>query len=71
VRVGELQRGAGLDDEEAAAPEHVFLGLVTFAHVDRQRPVQDDEQLLLDRVDVAPSHGARADAGRGSRGPWS
>ena len=39
--------------------ELVPLGLVALAHVDRERPVEDDEHLLLDRVDVAPADRAR------------
>jgi hypothetical protein len=36
----------------------VTLRLVTFPHVDRERPVEDDEDLLLDRVDVPPPYRA-------------
>ena len=41
-------------DGVSAAP----LRLVALAHVDRQRPLEDDEDLLLDRVDVPPPDGA-------------
>ena len=50
----------GLDDEDAALGKLVLLRLVTLAHVDRQRPGQDDEHLFLDRVDVtAPDRSRR------------
>ena len=34
--------------------ELVPLGIVALAHVNRERPVEDDEDLLLHVVDVAP-----------------
>src|SRR4029079_6138220 len=51
--VRELQRRTGLYDQDAAALELVPLRVVPLAHVDRERPVEDDEDLLLHRVDVA------------------
>ena len=56
--VRELERRAGPDDQDASLRELVPLRRVALAHVDRQRPLEDDEDLLLNRVDVAASDGS-------------
>src|SRR4029079_3416963 len=53
VAVRELEHGPRLDDEHAPALEDVLLRVVARAHVDRQRPVEDNEDLLLHRIAVA------------------
>ena len=53
ARVPQLERSPGLDDEDAAALDLVPLGRL--AEVDGQRAVEDDEDLLLRVVGVAPS----------------
>ena len=39
--------------EDAASRQLVLLDRPVLAHVDRERAGEDDEDLLLDRVDVA------------------
>src|SRR6185436_776333 len=55
--VAELEDLAGLDDEDASPLELVALGRL--AQVDRKRPVEYDEDLLLHLVRVTPPARAR------------
>src|SRR5207244_3977382 len=57
ARVPELEDRPGLGDEDAAARDLVALGGV--AEVDRERPVEHDEDLLLGQVLVALAPCAR------------
>ena len=66
--VAKLEGRSRLDDEDAAARQLVPLGRL--AEVDRQRPVEDDEDLLLDRVAV-PLAARPVDSARGWRGSAS
>ena len=68
ARVAELEDRAALDDDHAAARDLVALGRL--AKVDRQRAVEDDEDLLLTEVAVASALRARRvapDVGAGLR----
>ncbi len=54
--VHRLQRGAGVDVDDAARRHVLPLGRIADVH--RQRALQDDERLGLDRVAVAAAPGA-------------